>query len=217
MRTNDAITGAGFNVHAASGTELTVGGNGFSGTNDVVDGSNASVGLDASSRMSLIGSTDTATMGEGSQLAVSGSDETITATTGDVIHVNSGTGDTITGSGFTAYGASGTGFTIIGTGDVVYAGLNDALTDSGSSTEFKISSNVGLLKISGFGSDTTSGIIDLLSGVAAAAGFSTPAAAYAALTGDGSGGSLLSLGVDGSIDLLGAAKTSLSASNFKIG
>ena len=129
-------------------------------------------------------------MGASSDLTVSGSTDAITATTGDKISVARGTGDTITGSGFTATAAAATGFTIKGTGDIVYAGLNDALTDGGSSDTFKIGSNVGSLKISGFGSDTT-GIVDLLNGVG---GYTTAAAAFHALASDGAGGSLLSLG-----------------------
>ena len=163
--------------------------------------------------MALNGSSDTVTMGAGSNLTVTGSNDAITATKGDGITVNSGTGDTITGSGFTVYGGSGAGFTIVGTGDVVYAGLNDAITDSGSSTKFKINSNVGNLVISGFGTDPT-GIIDLLNG---AGGYTKASQAFAALTSDGHGGSKLSLGTDGSIDFVNVAPSSLHASNFKIG
>ena len=212
LGTGDSVTGAGFTVNAASGTGVTVGGNGLSGAMDVVNGSSATVGVGANSRVTLNGSSDTVTVGAGSHLAVNGSTDAITATTGDGIWINSGTGDTITGAGFTVYGASATGFTIKGTGDIVYAGLNDALTDGGSSDTFKIDSNVGSLKISGFGSDPT-GIIDLLSGVG---GYTTPAAAFAALTSDGAGGSKLSLGTDGLIDLLGVAPGALKVTNFEI-
>ena len=163
--------------------------------------------------MRVIGSNDKATIAAGANLILYGSNDSITATTGDGISVNSGTGGTITGAGFTAYGAADTGFTIKGTGDVVYAGLNDALTDSGSSTLFKIGSNVGALSISGFGTDAA-GIVDLINGVA---GFASASQAFAALTSDGHGGSLLSLGVNGSIDLAGVAPSSLHVANFKIG
>jgi len=89
-------------------------------------------------------------------------------------------GWSFTGSGFEAVEWSPTGgFTIVGTGDVVYAGLNDAITDGGSSTTIKIGSNVGNLSISGFGSDLTYGVIDLLNGVG---GYTTPGQAFAALT-----------------------------------
>jgi hypothetical protein len=42
-------------------------------------------------------------------------------------------------------------------------------------------------------------------------------AAFHALTSDGSGGSLLSLGTDGSIDLLGVAPSALKVTNFQVG
>ena len=70
------------------------------------------------------------------------------------------------------------------------------------------------LSISGFGSDLTYGVIDLLNGVG---GYTTPGQAFAALTPDGSGGSKLSLGSDGSIDILNVAPTALHAGNFHIG
>jgi hypothetical protein len=133
----DTIIGSGFTVQAASGTGIKVGGNGLTGPNDVVSGSNVSVGLQTSSRMTLNGSIDTVTMAAVSNLTVSGSNDTISATSGDKITISSGTGDTISGSRFTVHGGSGAGFTIVGTGDVVYAGLNDAITDGGSSTKFK--------------------------------------------------------------------------------
>jgi hypothetical protein len=152
-------------------------------------------------------------MGAYSTLSVSGFTEAITATTGDKITIQSGTAETITGSGLTVNGGSSTGFTIVGTGDFVYTALNDAINDGGSSTNFKINSNVGNLAISGFGADPT-GIIDLLSG---AGGYTSASQAFASLTSDGAGGSKLSLGTDGSIDFAHVAPSSLHASNFKIG
>jgi V8-like Glu-specific endopeptidase len=209
--TGEAITGAGFTVHGGARTGFTVGGNSLAGANDVVYGSSASVALKASSHMTLTGSNDAVTMGAHSNLTVYGSNDRVAATTGDGIWVNSGKGDTITGSGFTVHGGSGAGLTIKGTADVVYAGLNDAITDSGSHTLFKINSNVGKLSISHF--DPT-GIIDLLNG---AGGYRSASQAFATLTNDGHSGSLLSLGSKGSIDLVGEARSSLHASNFKIG
>ncbi|RBP16188.1 hypothetical protein DFR50_106150 [Roseiarcus fermentans] len=147
-------------------------------------------------------------------VTVGGSNGAISAATGDAVTVASGTGDTITGSGDTIHNGSGTGVTIKGTGDVVYAGLSDSLTDGGASTVFKINGNVGSLKIAGVANDLHGGVIDLLNGTG---GYATGAAAFNALTSDGSGGSLLSLGADGSIDLAGVAKSKLSASSFQIG
>ena len=163
--------------------------------------------------MALTGSNDSVSMGAGSNLTVSGFTDAIRGTTGDRITIKAGTGETLSGSGFTVHGGSGAGFTIVGTGDVVYAGLNDAITDGGSSTKFKIGSNVGHLSISGFGTDRT-GIINLLNGVG---GYATASQAFSALTSDHSGGSMLSLGTDGSIDFVNVAPSSLHASNFKIG
>ena len=45
----------------------------------------------------------------------------------------------------------------MGTSDVVYAGLNDTLTDGGSSTLFNIKGKVGALSIAGFGAHPTGG------------------------------------------------------------
>ena len=94
-----------------------------------------------------------------------------------------------------------------------HAAIGDSLTDSGKTTEFQIGGNVGTLTILTFKHDPT-GIIDLLSGVG---GYATPGAAYAAVTTDHAGGSMLSLGVDGTIDFKGDPVADLSASNFKIG
>ncbi len=57
-------------------------------------------------------------------------------------------------------------------------------------------------------------IINLLGGTG---GYTSAAAAFSALKTDGSGGSLLSLGANGSIDIISMAPGSLSAANFKIG
>jgi hypothetical protein len=167
------------------------------------------------------GSADTVTGSKGAinltsaSISLSGSNDTIAAGSGDTITLKSGTGETISGSAFTVKGGSGTGFKIEGTGDVVYAGLNDAIAEGGSSTLFKIDSNVGSLSISGFGADSA-GVIDLLKGVG---GYKTAGAASQALTSDGHGGSLLSLAStgDGSIDFLSVKPSSLTSANFKIG
>jgi hypothetical protein len=210
--TGDAFTGAGFTIDAAKGTGLTIGGDGLTGTTDTVSGSNVSVALEANSHMIVKGSKDTVTISGVSNLTVAGSNDAVAANKGDTITVNSGTGDTITGSGLTV-DAKTAAFKIVGTSDVVYAGLNDTLTDGGSSTLFNIKGNVGALSIASFGADPT-GVIDLLGGEG---GYTSAGKAFAALTSDGSGGSLLSLGSDGSIDFLGAPKSSLHVTNFNIG
>jgi hypothetical protein len=210
--TGDTFTGAGFTVDATKGTGLAIGGDGLTGTTDTVSGSSVTVALEAGSHMTLKGSKDTAMISGVSNLSVAGSNDAIAAKKGDTITMNSGTGDTITGSDFTVH-AKTAAFKIVGTSDVVYAGLNDTLTDGGSSTLFNIKGNVGALSIAGFGADAT-GVIDLLGGEG---GYTTAGKAFAALTSDGSGGSRLSLGADGSIDLLGVARSSLHLTNFQIG
>ena len=166
---------AGVTVTGASGTKFTIGGNGVGESQRRRQRLQSDGHPRSRFTLTLNGSSDSLTIGASSDVTVYGSTDAITATTGDGIWIDSGTGDTITGSGFTVHGGSGVGFTIKGTGDIVYAGLDDALTDGGASDTFKISSNVGSLKISGFGSDPT-GIIDLLNGVG---GYATAAAAFA--------------------------------------
>jgi hypothetical protein len=176
------------------------------GTFEMLSGSSVSVPIEFtnSGTLEMFGASQT--------VSVQGSNGTIDAASGDTISLTSGTGDTLSGSGFTVDGGSRTGFKIKGTSDVVYAGLNDAISDGGSSSLFKIASNVGKLSISGFGADPT-GVIDLLNGVG---GYKTANAAFAALTSDGSGGAKLSLGSDGSIDIAGVAPSSLHVTNFKV-
>ncbi len=214
--TGDTITGTGFTVSASSGTGVTVGNNGEFGPLDVVNGSSVTVGVQANSHANVVGSNDTVTMtpGTASVLVLNGSTDAVSADSGDIVNLKSGTGDTITGTNITVNGSSGVGFKIVGTADIVYAGLNDSITDGGSGSLFKITGSVGALNVSSFGADTASGVFDLLGGEG---GYATAGAAYAALTSDGSGGSLLSFGAAGSLDIAGVAKSSLSAANFKIG
>ena len=214
--TGDTITGTGFTVNASSGTGVTVGGNTATGPLDVVDGSSVTVGVETNSHADVTGSHDMVTIASGaaSVLVVNGSNDAISAASGDTINLKTGTGDTITGNGFTVNAGSGVGLKIIGTADIVYAGLNDSMTDGGSGSLFKIGGSVGSLTVSGFGADTASGVFDLLGGIG---GYTTALQADAALTSDGSGGSLLALGTAGSLDIAGVPKSSLSAANFKIG
>ena len=86
------------------------------------------------------------------------------------------------------------------------------MVDNAQGSTLEIGSNVGSLRIYNYGD--TSGVIDLLNGVG---GYSSAAAAVHALTSDGSGGSLLSLGSFGAIDFVGIAPSLINAGNFKIG
>jgi hypothetical protein len=96
--------------------------------------------------------------------------------------------------------------------DVVAAGLNAHIADGGSGTIIRIAQAVGALQITGFGADAT-GIVSLLNGVG---GYTSKAEAAAALHSDGAGGSLLSLGADGTIDFVGVAPTAIGAGRFRI-
>jgi hypothetical protein len=57
-------------------------------------------------------------------------------------------------------------------------------------------------------------MIDLIGGVG---GYHATQQVLAALTSDGHGGSMLALGLGGSIDFMGVALSQLHASNFQIG
>ncbi|MBV8442981.1 MAG: heparin lyase I family protein, partial [Hyphomicrobiales bacterium] len=186
--TGDQITGSGFLVNASAAASLTVGGNGSGGTDDLVYGSGVSVTLGTSSKMDVTGSNDSVTVGSGSNAGVWGSNNAIAAGSNDGLWVG-------------------------GTGNGVNAGIDDVLHDSGTGAKVSIGSNVGALEIYNFGADP-SGVINLLNGVG---GYTSPSQAFSALTSDGSGGSLLSLGTNGSIDFLSLAPSALQLTNFKIG
>ena len=93
----------------------------------------------------------------------------------------------------------------------VVLGQNDVISDTGFVSTFQAGGNVGATTIKNFSADP-GGIVELLNGVG---GYATAQDAYSHLTSDGDGGSMLSLGANGSIDFAG--DTSLSAANFKIG
>lgn len=158
--------------------------------------------LSSGASLTLTGNKDT--------VSEAGSDTVTTSGTGINVTV-AGTGNAATLTHGTVTLGSNASATISGTGNTVTAGANNTISDSGSSTQIKVNSNAGNLLVNNFGSDS-SGVIDLLTG-----GYASASAAYAALTSDGNGGSLLALGASGSIDIAGVAKSSLSAANFKIG
>ena len=95
--------------------------------------------------------------------------------------------------------------------NTVLLGQNDVISDGGSGTTFQASGNVGATTIKNLSADP-GGIVELLNCVG---GYATSQDAFNALTSDGAGGSMLSLGANGSLDF--AADTGLSAANFKIG
>jgi hypothetical protein len=129
------------------------------------------------------------------------------------IWLTAGTGDLFSGSHFAVCAGASTSLTVSGgSGDTLLAANNDTLTDQATGTLFEVGTGVSTLKNQDFGADTT-GVIDLLNGVG---GYATSAAAYAALTSDGAGGSQLSLGGGAPIDFVATTKNQLSAANIKI-
>jgi hypothetical protein len=115
--------------------------------------------------------------------------------------------------------ASTTSLVLHGTNNLVSVdGGTDTITDTTASSRpvgdhlvLDIGSSGGVINITNF--SAASGVVDLASNL----GFSSAAAAAAALTSDGHGGSLLTFaGSLGDIDFQGVAVSSLLASNFRI-
>ena len=184
----NTVTGSGLNVNAANGITATIGGNGANGADDFVAGSDMTLTVQSASRVDVGGSSNSITAGGNSIVGVAGNNNTISAGSGDTVWLNSGASNVVT------------------------AGVNNLINDFASASQINVSGNVGNLFVENFGADT-SGVIELLSG---AGGYASASAAANALTTDGHGGSLLSLGTNGSIDFAGVAANSLSAANFKV-
>jgi hypothetical protein len=92
----------------------------------------------------------------------------------------------------------------LGVNDVVFLG-------SGNSDLVGVGPNSGTETLKLFQHND---IVDLIGN---AGGYASASSALAALTPDGHGGALLSLGGGNSIDIAGLATTNLSSANFKIG
>jgi hypothetical protein len=104
--------------------------------------------------------------------------------------------------------------TFTGANSVLLLGgsASPTINDHSSGLTIDIGSSSVSAMINNFAADAK-GVIDLLPGIG---GFASAAAAQAALTSDGKGGSLLSLG-GGFIDIAGIAPASVAVSHFKIG
>ena len=88
------------------------------------------------------------------------------------------------------------------------------IIDNSIGLKIDVGSNNASVIIKNFAADST-GVVDLLYGVG---GFTTAAAAQAALVSDGHGGALLSLGSgNGFVDFAGMAPAAVAATHFKIG
>jgi hypothetical protein len=90
---------------------------------------------------------------------------------------------------------------------------SETITDSGSGMQVFLGFSVGNVVINGWGSDPAAHIqlLNVVNG-----GYSTTAAALAALTSDGHGGTSLALPGTGSVDFAGVAPSSLTASNLTV-
>jgi hypothetical protein len=202
----DAGNGADI-VSGGSSNNTIILGNGIdsvtlSGGNNTVTLGN---GLD---NVKLSGGTNKVTLGNAADsVTVGGAGNQITLGNGiDIVH--GGTGDTITLNGNNGRLA------LHGTNEMVFlGGTNTAIDDLSQGMKLVLSGSPGNVSIADFAKDP-SGIIDLRGGLG---GFATPQAVVAALQTDHHGGTLLSFGKGGSLDILGVAPTALHASNFQIG
>jgi hypothetical protein len=211
---DDSFAGGNFTVDATAGTSFSVegGGNGHGKDSGHGHGGGGNGGHGGGGGNGGGGNGGHGG-GGGSPITVNGSTITLAVLAGSTVNLNGST-DTVTL-------AKNSSLTVVGSGDSVslagrdtlVAGLNTAVADLGSANNIAVTGNVGALTITGFGSDAR-GVVSLGAGVG---GFANVAAVVSALTSDGNGGTLLSLGADGSIDFVGVAASSLGASHFAIG
>jgi len=182
------IVGGGYTATLGQGTLASVGGAGALATITTLNGQGDVLTIEANSHVAIVGAGNHMSSSGGSVLLLQGSSNLVDAGSGDKI-------------------------TLSGSGNDVIAGLNDTVFDLGNTDRITVLGPVGTLVINGFGADAH-GFIDLGVGVG---GFANVAAADHALMSDGHGGTLLSLGADGSIDFVGMAKSTLGASHFLVG
>jgi hypothetical protein len=120
--------------------------------------------------------------------------------------VHGGNGDTISIS-------RDTRLAIHGTNEMVFVGGGDiAIDDFSVGLKLLIGPTIGHAIISGFASDPN-GVIDLAGGVG---GFTDAAMVLSALSNDGRGGTLLSLGKGQLLDFVGIPPGQFHATNFQI-
>jgi hypothetical protein len=124
-------------------------------------------------------------------------------------------------------GSGGDSFTLDGSfASLILQGSNNSVLVNGGSTtiwdtvggtdalHLEIGPRGGSVGITNF--SATDGVLALVAAMASNLGWTTPGQIDAAVTSDHHGGSLLSLGSQGSVDFAGVAPSSLHASNFKI-
>jgi hypothetical protein len=181
------FVGVGLTAQFGDGASVIINGKGLTGALDTLAGADFSVTVATSANVELATLGATVTLVDDVALTLARADNTITAGNTDTINI------------------------LWGDFNTVLLGQNDVITDGGSGTTFQASGNVGATTIKNFGADP-GGVVELLNGVG---GYATSQDAFDAVTSDGVGGSMLSLGANGAIDFAG--DTSLSAANFKIG
>jgi hypothetical protein len=214
---DDKLTLTGFSnsITAGNGADAVTGGLGQetvklgNGSDSVNLGGyydNVSVGNGADSISGGAGN-ETIVAGSGADtISLAGYDNSVQLGAGkDVVNGGQG-GDEITLSG----GSATVDLAGFGEQVTLESGVSASITDLGSGLSVDVASSSGNDVITGFAEDT-SGVINLLNG---AGGFSSVSQVLGALRGDGQGGSLLSLGAGGSIDIVGVAPSHLNAGNF---
>jgi hypothetical protein len=164
---------------------------------------------DANDDVSLTGSGNTVNAGGGNNTVVlAGNDDTVSVTWGQQAISVIGTSDLVS----LLASASGS-IRLAGLNDTVFLGSGTpTITDAGSGLNVFVGKGTGQSIVTGVASDPHF-VIDLVGGVG---GFTSAAKAYASLTSDGHGGSLLSLGGNSSIDIAGVTPNHLSAHNFAL-
>ena len=207
----------------ADTVNLTSGGTIYEQDNSRVDfyGSGVTANIGASETLGAYGSAltinatgtnDQIYIGNNGEYATTANDIVVTVNNGAVYENGNSRAD-VTGASVTATLGANDLFGLYGSNDTITLGSADFVWLNPGATADKLifSGNTGATKVTSF---SNGDIIDLLSGTG---GYATASAAFSALKSDGSGGSLLSLGTNGSIDIVGVAANSLSAANFKIG
>jgi hypothetical protein len=183
----------------------------------------------------ITGSRDTIqAMGSGDNITVVGAADTVNARAGgdtitiggngqtgnadfvngnlDTLNLQGNSNLSVAGSNNTITVGTSSNITVSGAGNTVILGSGDNLWFSGASSSEVVVGNAGGATIDSF-LPTASDVIDLING---AGGYTTTAAIMSALTSDGAGGSVLSLGA-ASLHIMNVAPSALTAQNFKIG
>ncbi|MFY9968908.1 MAG: hypothetical protein WAK41_05790, partial [Roseiarcus sp.] len=162
--------------------------------------------------VSMPGNNNSITLGNG--------DDVISlAGTGNSVTVGSGHDTIMTGAGANTFVLDGSTATL-----VLHGSNNNVLVNGGSDQVMDMPADHLLLQVGPSGGtividhfSATNGVVNLAAELASSLHWTTSAQVGAALTSDHGGGSLLSLGSYGSIDLIGVAPATLHASNFQIG